>query len=246
MIKRAIYLLLFVISAQSVSSDFGITGLLDIPTARMSSDGNFRSVITTQDSHKSVSLTYQVTPWLEGTFRYTGFKTSKYTYDRNYGVKALLWSESEHLPQVAVGIRDLVGTGLWGSEYLVASKQLGNLDVTLGLGWGRLAGDGDFKNPFIYLADSFADRSRVKATYGRGGNLSTYSFFSGEKVGFFGGLNYTMESLPVSLILEYNPDFMENLQTKKKFLVFINYLQLMKVEGVYLKMLPLKFISLKF
>ena len=49
---------------------------------------------------------------------------------------------------MAIGIRDLVGTGVWGSEYVVASKEVGNFDVTLGMGWGRLAGKGDFENPY--------------------------------------------------------------------------------------------------
>ena len=123
MIRHAIYFLIIFISLPSIASDFGVTGLIDMPTARMSPDGNLRTTISSQERHKSVALTYQVTPWLQGTFRYTGFKSSSYTYDRNYEVKALLWEESASLPQVAVGIRDLVGTGFWGSEYIVASKQ---------------------------------------------------------------------------------------------------------------------------
>ena len=201
--KRTIYFLFIIISTPSVSSDFGVTGLVDIPTARMSRDGNLRSTITSQTRHKSAAITYQVTPWLEGTFRYTGFKTSRDTYDRNYEVKALLWKEKDMLPQVAVGIRDLVGTGLWGSEYIVASKQLGNFDLTLGMGWGRLAGDGVINNPLTYISDSFT--SRVNSI-GSGGTLSTDAFFSGEKVGFFGGLNYSPKNSSFSFLIEYNPD----------------------------------------
>ena len=74
-------------------------------------------------------------PWLEGTFRYTGFNRAIFSYDRNYEAKIRLWEEQRYLPQVAVGIRDLVGTGLWGSEYVVASKKMGDFDVTLGMGW---------------------------------------------------------------------------------------------------------------
>ena len=70
-------------------------------------------------------------------------------------LKARLLNETTYVPQVAVGIRDLVGTGVWGSEYLVASKKIGNFDVTAGMGWGRLAGKGDFNNPLIQLSDSF-------------------------------------------------------------------------------------------
>ena len=111
MVKRAIYLLLIVTTFDSVASDYGVTGLIDIPTARMAGDGVLRTTVSSQSRHKSATITYQVTPWLEGTFRYTGFKSRRLTYDRNYEIKALLWEESELVPQVAVGIRDLVGTG---------------------------------------------------------------------------------------------------------------------------------------
>ena len=185
------------------SSDFGTRGLIDIPTARMSADGIFTTTAAIQSRTNSYALTYQATPWLEGTFRYTGFTDSTYTYDRNYEVKIRLLEESEHFPQIAIGIRDLVGTGLWGSEYFVASKEVGNLDLTLGVGWGRLAGKGDFRNPLTFLSDSFEGRD---FDVGFGGKLSSGAFFSGKEAGLFGGLSYQMESLPLSLMLEYNPD----------------------------------------
>ena len=53
------------------------------------------------------------------------------------------------------GIRDMVGTGFAGAEYIVASKEVGGFDVTLGMGWGRLAGNGDFENPMTWLSRYF-------------------------------------------------------------------------------------------
>ena len=187
----------------SMASDFGTVGLIDIPTARMSQDGTLTTMTAVQSRTKSIAITYQATPWLEGTFRYTGWKEAYYTYDRNYGIKVRLWEENDFFPQVAVGIRDIVGTGLWGSEYVVASKQFGAFDLTMGMGWGRLAGKGDIKNPLTYLSDRFTTRVN---DFGRGGTLSTDTFFSGEKAGFFGGLNYSPPSLPLSFMMEYNPD----------------------------------------
>ena len=32
---------------------------------------------------------------------------------------------------------------------------MGDFDVTLGMGWGRLAGKGDFENPMTWLSDTF-------------------------------------------------------------------------------------------
>ena len=187
----------------SLASDFGVTGLIDIPTARMSADGTLTTTAAIQSRTKAYSITYQATPWLEGTFRYTGFNRAIFSYDRNYEAKIRLWEEQEYLPQVAIGIRDLVGTGVWGSEYVVASKAVGDFDFTLGMGWGRLAGNGDIKNPLIQLSDSFRTRDGFT---GKGGELSKGAFFSGEKAGFFGGVAYQLDSLPVSFMLEYNPD----------------------------------------
>ncbi len=189
--------------ASSIASDYGTTGLIDIPTARMAQDGTLTTTAAVQSRSKSYAITYQATPWLEGTFRYTGFNRAIYTYDRNYEAKIRLWQERDYLPQVALGIRDLVGTGVWGSEYLVANKKFGRLDVTLGMGWGRLAGKGDIKNPFTYISDQFDTRD---LDVGEGGELSSGAFFSGEKAGFFGGVDYQLESLPLSFKLEYNPD----------------------------------------
>ena len=200
---RTFLILLFAIYSMPLSaSDFGVTGLIDTPTARMSADGTLTTTAAIQSRTNSYAITYQVTPWLEGTFRYTGFNEF-FHWDRNYEAKVRLWQEQDYLPQVAIGIRDLVGTGVYGSEYLVASKVVGDFDFTLGLGWGRLAGKGDLSNPLIHLSDSFETRGGFT---GLGGELSADMFFSGKKVGLFGGLHYQPDSLPVSLILEYNPD----------------------------------------
>ncbi len=202
--QRITLLLTFLfLSAPLTASDFGTTGLIDIPTARMSTDGTLTTTAAIQSRTNSYAITYQATPWLEGTFRYTGFTDTSYTYDRNYEAKLRLWEEDDYLPQVAVGIRDLVGTGLWGSEYVVASKKIDNFDITLGVGWGRLAGDGDFRNPLTFVSDSFEERVK---DVGLGGELSSGTFFSGKEAGVFGGISYQVESLPVSLLLEYNPD----------------------------------------
>jgi hypothetical protein len=191
-----------VFSYLAEASDYGTTGLIDIPTARFEKDGLFSVSASTDERHKQFSITYQATPWLQGTFRYTGFNEF-FNWDRNYEFKARLWEEELYLPQVAVGIRDMVGTGVFGSEYVVASKRFGNTDVTLGVGWGRLAGKGLISNPLKQINDHFAIRS---AETGLGGEFSFGDFFSGPEVGVFGGVSHVFESLPLTAMLEYNPD----------------------------------------
>ena len=48
--------------------------------------------------------------------------------------------------RIALGMRDIGGTGLFSSEYLVASKKFGRLDTTLGIGWGVLGKDSNISN----------------------------------------------------------------------------------------------------
>jgi hypothetical protein len=57
--------------------------------------------------------------------------------------KLQLWKEGTWFPSVAVGRTDLFGTGLFRSDYLVATKTFGvagNLETSVGYGNGRLDG----------------------------------------------------------------------------------------------------------
>ena len=182
-IKNKIFALVFfaVSASEANSSDFGVTGLIDVPSARMASDGSLSLTAAIQSQTNSYSITYQATPWLEGTFRYTGSNDFFY-WDRNFEAKIRLWREYGLLPQVAIGIRDLVGTGKWGSEYIVSSKQVGNFDFTLGIGWGRLAGSGDLANPLIKLDKSFEIRPDFE---GKGGEFFNKYIFQWGKSRFF-------------------------------------------------------------
>ena len=102
----------------SYASNYGTTGLIEVPSARMQPDGTFSFAITHDSLLESYAITYQAFPWLEGTFRYSGTKEFFY-WDRNYEVKARLLQETELFPNISVGIRDLVGTGKFGSEYIL-------------------------------------------------------------------------------------------------------------------------------
>jgi len=193
-----------------LGSDYGTTGLIDIPTARMANDG-YLSVGAGYDRlHQSYYVTYQALPWLETTFRYSGTTdassatASGVYFDRNYAFKARLLEESDRLPQVAWGVRDVVGTGVFGAEYLVASKAFGDLDVSLGVGWGRLSGDSRISNPLGILNDRFLVRPESRGLVNTG-TLNS-SLFRGESIGAFGGVSYSIKEWPLRLLLEYNPD----------------------------------------
>ena len=63
-----LFLMSLILSAAPLASDFGTTGLIDIPTARMSADGTLTTTAAIQSRTNSYAITYQATPWLEGTF----------------------------------------------------------------------------------------------------------------------------------------------------------------------------------
>ena len=46
-------------------------------------------------------------------------------FDRSFDLQFQLWKEKDWQPSVALGFRDVLGTGIYSAEYLVATKQLG-------------------------------------------------------------------------------------------------------------------------
>ncbi len=205
-------------------NDFGVGGILDIPSARMSEEGTLTTTYSRKDVADIYSVGYQVLPRVEASFRYTIFNARGKSpvpgvrcefgtsltlncddlRDRSFEVKVTLLEESEVLPKVAVGIRDLIGTGAWGAEYVVGSKQLGpNLDLTLGVGWGRFAERSVARNPLTYLDPKFAQRN---TDFGLGGVAPFGSFFRGPDIGLFGGLRYRIPQWRTDLLVAYSSD----------------------------------------
>ena len=105
----------------SYSSDFGTEGLISIPNARLFEDGVLRATLSRSKVVDNLNLTYQVLPRLQTTFRYSIFDPREMggsidnLMDRSYSLKAKILNEGIFLPQLAVGVRDILGTGAWSS-----------------------------------------------------------------------------------------------------------------------------------
>ncbi len=177
------------------SSDWGNVGLLQTPTARMYNAGHLSFSFSRTQPYTRGNIFFQPLDWLEMGFRYIDISNRPYdptgtlfttqsNKDKSVDFKARLWAESAYLPQIAVGIRDAAGTGLFSGEYLVANKRTGMLDWSLGLGWGYLAG-----------------QSRTTA-FGLGGTFSVKNYFQGTAKPF-GGVQYHTPLEKVTLKLEY-------------------------------------------
>ena len=106
--------LVFSFNSNAESSDLGSTGLIDTPTARMLNDGDFKASLSFQKIANIYNSTYQATPWLETTFRYTIFNPGRPfgLRDRSYAAKIKLFNEGEYLPQIALGIQDIFETSI--------------------------------------------------------------------------------------------------------------------------------------
>lgn len=185
------------------ASDWGEIGLLQTPTARMGRAGSFRFNYSRVQPYSRGNVFVQPFDWLEAGFRYSNISNRPYDStgslntgqslkDKGFDAKIRLWSESAYVPEFALGLRDLAGTGLFSGEYLVASKRTGDFDWSLGLGWGYLGGHADF--------GGFGTR---KSATQQGGQFAFSSYFRGPGA-LFGGVQYQSPWESLIFKLEYD------------------------------------------
>tara|TARA_Y100001956_G_scaffold5226_1_gene4693 strand:- start:25934 stop:28132 length:2199 start_codon:yes stop_codon:yes gene_type:complete len=221
---RKLTLLLSTLSAVSAPSiandatwkvsqtDFGGTGLMQTPTARMAEEGEFNIGASVNDDYHHYMVSLQLMSWFETTIRYTRVPDLYFSNDPEYSgdnlytdkgidFKLRLLEESYWLPEASIGVRDFGGTGLFDAEYLATTKRFGNLDFTLGLGWGYLGQSGNTTNPFCKFSDKYCTRpSDFKGT---GGSVDFERWFKGP-ASLFGGIEYQTPYEPLRLKIEYD------------------------------------------
>ena len=192
-------------------NDWGGIGLLQTPTARMAPAGELSVGFSRAYPYSRLNVTLQPLDWLELSYRYTSISGVRYgqqslsgdqSYkDKGVDLKIRLLKETAFLPEVAIGGRDLVGTGLFSGEYLVANKRTGDFDWSLGLGWGSLGSRGSLGNPLGVISEKF--NYRGTSTNPNGGQLGVKSFFKG-RTSLFGGVQMQTPWDPLILKLEYD------------------------------------------
>jgi hypothetical protein len=190
---------------------FGITGLIDMPTAEMQPDAQFSFTSSYFGGYLRNTLSAQILPGVEAAFRYsvlenmTGDPDESTLFDRSFDIKLRLIEESPDWPALVIGLQDFLGTGVYSGEYFAITKNLlgGDLKFTGGMGWGRFAGTNGISNPLCEGSDKFCDRIRDTET---GGTVEFGQFFSGEEIGFFGGLEWRTPIEDLSFKAEYSDD----------------------------------------
>jgi len=179
----------------------GTPGLIEMPTARSAPDAEISAGLSYWRLQQKTNFTFQVTPRLSGSFRYSGIKErtgpgTDGTFDRSFDLSYRIFDETKYRPAVSIGLQDFLGTGLLSGEYIVATKAVTpSLDVTAGLGWGRLGSRNPIGQPF---------GSRPSRDTGVGGEVEIDQFFKGDAA-VFGGLDYRV-SEKLSLQAEYSSD----------------------------------------
>jgi hypothetical protein len=184
------------------------SGLIDMPTAEMAPDGQLSTTVSVYGSGNNMTtrttLSFQVLPRLSASFRYSGigglsnepgrpiFST---LYDRSFDLKYRLVNEGRYVPAIAIGLQDFIGTGVYGGEYLVATKSLGErVRVTGGIGWGRFGSNGSLGST----------GTRPTSLLGEGG-IPTYDRWFRGDVAAFAGLSYAATD-KLSFGVEYSSD----------------------------------------
>ena len=189
-------------------NSYGYPGMIDMPVATSRPDGELALTVSSFAGQTRNTLTFQMLPRLSGSFRYSVLDNAAgggtdTLYDRSFSLHYRFADETRLRPALAVGLNDFLGTGIYSSEYVAATKTIGDsVRVTGGIGWGRLGGAGGFTNPLGILDDRFERRPRRDA--GQGGNVESQQFFRGDAA-FFGGIEWQATD-KLKLTAEYSSD----------------------------------------
>jgi len=155
LLRRLFWLFVAVVSlswTQMAAADpnvAGTTGLVYMPSARIDEVGTFRIGFSNGDPYFTTWSSISMFPWLELSARYTridgvpgiaGSPEFGDFKDKAFDAKLRLLPESRFLPEISIGTQDFTGTQLFKSQFVVANKRFGDVDLTLGYGKDRIAG----------------------------------------------------------------------------------------------------------
>jgi hypothetical protein len=187
---------------------YGVPGVIDMPSAMVQPDGQMTASWSAFGNTTRRNFSFQILPRVMGALRYSNINNwdgNQDLFDRSFDLHLQLLNEQPGWqPSLMLGFRDILGTGVYSAEYLVASKTVWrDFTVTGGVGWGRLAGVNTVENPFCAVADSMCDRD---TDVGEGGKLAWDRFFSGEDMGFFGGVEWRTPVEKLTLKAEVSSD----------------------------------------
>ena len=206
-------------------NNHGSVGIINMPSARFYNESVFGVSFYNGTPDQKLTFTSNPYEWLEASVFYTNIQDRPYPgsgftqdyKDKGFNLKLRLKEEGK-LPAIAIGINDIAGTGLYGSEYIVASYGINNLDLHFGLGWGAYNGSKySFDNPLGYLDNSFKNRPEIKPGLEGTGSFTAGRYFSDIKSSPFFGFSYLIND---NLLFKFEHD---TTVTEKKYSYNIEY-----------------------
>lgn len=200
-------------TSRVTTSLYGKAGLIEMPNALFFETGHLSMTGMLKEPDNRITLNFQPLPWFEGSFRYSiveGYSKSRPTqpdlFDRSFDFKLKLLNQDMWWPAVAIGIQDIAGTGIYSSEFVVATWQTETLNLTGGFGFGRFATAGNLVNPMTYISKSAKNRIGFNGSILDTGQVRTGQFFRGEDMGLFGGIEYLTPLKGLKFLAEYSSD----------------------------------------
>lgn len=196
-------------------SNYGTVGLIMMPSARMHEAGTIGFTWSHADPYLRGSIMGYPFDWFEASYQYTDVNNKLYSdspefsgkqsyKDKSFDAKFRLFKETTLIPQIALGFRDFGGSSLFAAEYIVASKLIGNVDFTLGMGFGTISNNA-ISNPLTKISSRFAERRTDTRGDTQGGEINYATFLAGEKAGIFGGVEIFMPRMGgTRLKIEYD------------------------------------------
>ncbi len=186
-------------------------GLIQTPSADIEKEGTVFFTFNKNDIWKFGTLSVTPFDWLEASYFYyrpsdlPWNNTPGHFLDKGFNVKFKYTPKNKNRPHFAIGLDDFAGTGYFTREYIVATQELRDIKISLGMGWGRFVGNNNFENPLSFLSDSLDIRPSTSDNYGLGGKPSYDKWFRGN-VSMFGGVEYFFRKAKgLSVKLEYDP-----------------------------------------
>ena len=168
----------------------GMLGLNTIPTARMDEAGTARIHWSGTDPYMHGALGFQIADPLYISVRQSAeistFDADPIALYPGLDFKLRLLKENERRPAVVLGMQSAIGHKRMSGEYIAASKRVKDFDITAGLGWGYFAGAAHIDNPLKAFGSHFDQNRDIDGE----SPARAADWFTGEKIGFFGGIEY--------------------------------------------------------
>lgn len=172
----------------------------------MDEEGTMRVGIATSDPYNHAFIGFQIAKPLYVNLRQS-MLVSSITKEpsRVYpgmDIKLRIAKEGRYHPNIVFGMNSVLGHERFSSEYFALSKRYYDFDFTGGMAWGRLGSRGHIKNPLSNLTQHF-DHDRDSTDENA---ASPSDWFTGEQIGFFGGVEYFTPLRGLSLKADFNAD----------------------------------------